>query len=83
MSVQLTINSGHRELGQSPVLTLPVVSFCLLQVFARWRVETASGHPRGAGSEVPVGGLLLQQSTTLLPGHRHPEHCKSSLITDY
>ncbi|KAI4832862.1 hypothetical protein KUCAC02_015806, partial [Chaenocephalus aceratus] len=26
------------------------------------------------GPQIPVGGLLLQQSTTLLPGHRHPQY---------
>ena len=47
-----------------------------VQVRAWRRVDAASGHPRGAGPQIPVGGLLLQQSPALLPGHRHPEHRK-------
>uniref|UniRef100_A0AAX7W755 Aftiphilin clathrin-binding box domain-containing protein n=1 Tax=Astatotilapia calliptera TaxID=8154 RepID=A0AAX7W755_ASTCA len=44
------------------------------EVHVRWRVDAASGHPRGVRPQIPVGRLPLQQSTALLPRHRHQKH---------
>lgn len=70
---------GSRLTFPLAALVWPTYWPLTLQVCAWRRVDAAAGHPRGVRPQIPVGGLPLQQSATLLPGHRHPEHRKSQL----